>query len=204
MPIISFALVLIALTLPGCVTRTVQQTVVDDYGITIKLRSQAKPFGEATPRGFEQPAVIPAPRLALILGGIEIDQSENESNQDSARERRPAIPSKLLKKVSRGLSKALSEASPDQEVVVLAVRKQRQHGLFHRKFLTSFVSYLKQDQIYFFLSRVEWPMDNKRGRRPTARTPPQRPSHAHCYRGKRHVYESWCTGCSCRLAQLKV
>ena len=64
----------VALGLLGCATNTVQKTVVDQYGLTIKLRSQAKPFGDATPRGFEQPAVIPAPQLALILGGVEIDQ----------------------------------------------------------------------------------------------------------------------------------
>ena len=151
---------LATLTLPGCVTRSVQQEVVNEYGLTIKLRSQAKPFADPTPRGFEQPAVIPATRLALILGGIEIDR--RESDEDSARERRPAVPSKLLKQISEGLSQALAEASPDQEIVVLALRKQAQHGLFHRKFLTSFVSYLKQGQIYFFFSRVEWPVDKKR------------------------------------------
>ena len=158
------AMILTALALPGCVTRAVQQEVVNEYGLTIKLRSQAKPFGDPTPRGFEQPAVIPAPRLALILGGIEIDrrESDKDSAKDSARERRPAVPSRLLKQISEGLSQALAEASPDQEIVVLALRKQAQHGLFHRKFLTSFVSYLKQGQIYFFFSRVEWPVDKNR------------------------------------------
>ncbi len=150
----------VALGLMGCATTTVQKTVVDQYGLTIKLRSQARPFGEATPRGFEQPMEIPAPRLALILGGVEIDQRADEDS--AVFERRPAVPSKILGKVSEGLSQALAEASPDQEVVVLALRKELQHGIFHRKFLTSFVSYLKDGQLYLFFSRVEWPVDKKR------------------------------------------
>lgn len=150
----------VALGLLGCATSTVQKTVVDQYGLTIKLRSQAKPFGDATPRGFEQPAVIPAPQLALILGGVEIDQRPDANSP--VFERRPAIPSKILGKVSEGLAQAFAEASPDQEIVVLALRKELQHGVFHRKFLTSFVTYLKNDQLYLFFSRVEWPVDKKR------------------------------------------
>ncbi len=153
-------LLCLVLALPGCATRTVQQKVVDEYGLTVKLRSHAKLFGETSPRGFDQPSVISAARLALILGAIEID--ERESKDSTTRERRPAVPTRVLKQVARGLSLALAEASPDQEVVVLAVRKQAQHGIFNRKFLTSFVSYLKQDQIYFFFSRVDWPLDSKR------------------------------------------
>ena len=61
----------VAVALLGCATTSVQETVVDRNDLAIKLRSQAKPFGETTPRGFEQPVVIPASRLALILGGVE-------------------------------------------------------------------------------------------------------------------------------------
>jgi hypothetical protein len=147
-------------SLPGCATRTVQEKVVDEYGLTVKLRSQAKLFGETSPRGFDQPTVIPAARLELILRGLEID--ERESKDSGTRERRPAVPTKIVKRVARGLSAALAQASPDQEVVVLAIRKQSQHGIFNRKFLTSFVSYLKKDNIYFFFSRVDWPLNPKR------------------------------------------
>ena len=146
--------------MPGCATRSVQQTVVDGYGLTIKLRSQAKPFGETTARGFEQPSVILPARLALILGGIEIDVREDADSP--TRERRPAVPARILKPISEGLAKAFTEASADQEVVVLALRKQLQHGVFHRKFLTSFVTYLKDGEIHVFFSRVDWPVDAKR------------------------------------------
>ncbi len=153
-------LLLAPLVLAGCATQTHQRKVVDEYGLTIKLRSQSKLFGETTPRGFEQPTVIAAPRLALILGGIEIDRREDE---DSAiRERRPAVPAKILRQVSEGLSQALGAASPNQEIVVLAIRKKQQHGVFNRKFLTSFTCYLKGGQIYFFFSRLDWPLNAKR------------------------------------------
>jgi len=154
-------LVLLAtLLVGGCATRTVQQNVVEEYGLTIKLRSQADWMGPPKARGFNQPAQIAAPRLAKILGGIEVD--DRESEKSSVRERRPAVPAKILLKVSEGLEQAFAKASPDQEIVVLAVRKQMQHGVFNRKFLTSFTSYIKGDQIYFFFSRVDWPLNAKR------------------------------------------
>ena len=43
---------------------------------------------------------------------------------------------------------------------MLAVRKQRQHGLFNRKFLTSFVSWVENDSLYIVFSRVEWNLEN--------------------------------------------
>ena len=104
--------------------------------------------------------MIPAAQLALILGGVEIDQRPNADSP--VFERRPAVPSKILDKVSEGLSQAFAQASSDQEIVVLALRKELQHGVFHRKFLTSFVTYLKDGQLYLFFSRVEWPLDKKR------------------------------------------
>lgn len=165
--------IVLAFALPGCATRTVQQKVVDEYGLTIKLRSQAKLFGETTPRGFEQPAVIDPSRIALILGGIEVDQ--RASDEAVVRERRPAVPAKILQQVSDGLAQAFSEASPDQEVIVLAIRKQLQRGIFHRKFLTSFSTYLKDGEMYVFLSRVDWPLDSKRS---TDRLPEPQPGES--------------------------
>ncbi|MDE0886707.1 MAG: hypothetical protein OSB70_14360 [Myxococcota bacterium] len=153
-------LLLASLLVGGCANRTVQQNVVEQYGLTIKLRSQADWMGPPKARGFKQPAQIAAPRLARILGGIEVDDRENEKS--NVRERRPAVPNKVLLKVSEGLEQAFAKASPDQEIVVLAVRKQGQHGVFNRKFLTSFTSYIKGEQIYFFFSRVDWPLNAKR------------------------------------------
>lgn len=165
--------ILLSLALPSCATRTVQQKVVDEYGLTIKLRSQAKLFGATTPRGFEQPTVIAPSRIALILGGIEIDQ--RASKDAVVRERRPAVPAKILQQVSEGLSQAFSEASPDQEIIVLALRKQLQRGIFHRKFLTSFSTYLRDGEMYVFLSRVDWPLDSKRS---TDRLPEPQPGES--------------------------
>ena len=85
-----------------------------------------------------------------------------EDADSPTRERRPAVPARILKPISEGLAKAFTEASADQEVVVLALRKQLQHGVFHRKFLTSFVTYLRDGEIHVFFSRVNWPVDAKR------------------------------------------
>jgi hypothetical protein len=149
------------LLLPACATRTVNDTVVDEYGLEIRLRSQ-RPWlgGTPVPRGFAHPARISPARLETILGGIQIDMRESE---DSAiRERRYAIPRKILPDVADGLSHAFAEAGPDQEIVVMALQKRMQKGIFNRKYLTSFVTWIEGDDLVVQLSRLDWKTDQHR------------------------------------------
>ncbi len=163
-PMRALCLVLLALIwLPACATRTSNHTVVENYVVQIDLRSQKPLFGFKTlPRGFDQPIEISPARIEAILAGIQIDiRPEDDS---PIRERRYAIPRKILPKVADGLSKAFAEAGPDQELVVLALRKQMQKGFFNRKYLTSFVAYVEGGELFIHLSRVDWKTEEQRAR----------------------------------------
>lgn len=149
------------LLLPACATRTVNDTVVDEYGLEIRLRSQRPWFGATpVPRGFDHPARLSPARLETILGGIQIDMRESE---DSAiRERGYAIPRKILPDVADGLSRAFAAAGPDQEIVVMALQKRMQKGIFNRKYLTSFVTWIEGEDLVVQLSRLDWKTDQHR------------------------------------------
>jgi hypothetical protein len=83
---------------------------------------------------------------------------------------------------------------------VQSVRKEMQHGLFHRKYLTSFVSYVKEDRLHVLLSRVDWPLPDKSDK--TFRLPEPRPgeevmefrtvtSAQYHYAGRQGVRVAW-------------
>ncbi|MEE3326483.1 MAG: hypothetical protein VX252_04065 [Myxococcota bacterium] len=145
------------LGLTGCITQSVTEKVVDHYDLDIKLRGEKKLFGSYEPLGYNQPVTISSERLATILGGIEIDI--RKSKNSAVRERRPALSAKMLLSVSKSLPQAFAKASPNQQIIVMALRKQMQKGIFNRKYLTSFTTYVKGDDLYVFFSRIEWQID---------------------------------------------
>jgi hypothetical protein len=151
---ISLGLLLVLCVAPGCTTRNVVDTVADSALLQIRLRSQKEIFGETLPRGFGHPAEISASRMQAILSGIEIDTSK--SAEAMLRERKQAISPQVIRKVSERLVEAYAKAGPDQEIVVVSLRKQMQHGVFNRKYMTSFVTYIRAEELYVFLSRVEF------------------------------------------------
>jgi hypothetical protein len=141
----------LSIALSGCITRTVTAPVYLEGGIEVRLRSRIS-HGESVSQGFEHPAIISTQRLARILGAIEVDTGEGRDRQ-----RTGIMAYSMLVPVSEGLSRALEEANPGQEVVVMAVRKDRRRvALFHKKYLTSFVAYVKQGDLYIHLSRINW------------------------------------------------
>jgi hypothetical protein len=142
----------------GCSTRTVNSKVVGRHGLDIYLRSERAMFGDDVDRDFDQPADVSVERLEHILGSIEIETRE------SARvsERQHAIHAQIVADVADGVSKALAEAGPGQEIVVMAIRRQMQHGVFDRKYLTSFVVFMRNDRLYVHLSRVDWKIEKHR------------------------------------------
>ena len=161
-------LALCAVALGACATRTVTEEVFDEDRVTVMLRGETK-AGEPVNRGYAHPAAIAPTRLANILSRIDLRGEGDERN-----ERRPAIGVDSLYTIAEGLSKALSEAGPSQEIVVLAIRKHKRFGVFDRDYLTSFISYAKGEQLYLHLSRSDWEI----GRGKNDRTPqPQRGKH---------------------------
>ena len=153
------ALALCALTLGACATRTVTEKVFDEDRVTVTLRGETK-GGTPVDRGYAHPSEIAPTRLANILSRIDLRGAGDDSD-----ERRPAIDTGALYTVAEGLSKALSEAGPSQELVVLAIRNQKHFGVFDRDYLTSFIAYAKGEQLYIHMSRTDWDLGRKKNDR---------------------------------------
>ena len=145
-------LLLATLLAAGCITRTVKEPVFEQDKTNVFLRSQRK-GGEALPKAFGHPLAISAARLAHILSRIDVRGDGDDS------ERRAAIPLDSLYVIAEGMSKALAKANPDQEVVVMSVRRAKRLGLFDRNYLSSLVAYVRDDLLYIHLSRVDWEIE---------------------------------------------
>jgi len=130
-------------------TRVERENVFAEGRTEIELRQQLR-GGEPVPRGHAHPAIIAPTRLANVLASIDIRKGGEDT------ERQPAIPTETLYTIAKGVSQALAVASPDQELAVISIRNEKRFGIFDRNFLTSFVCYVKGDQLYVHLSRVDW------------------------------------------------
>ncbi len=142
------ALALLAAT--ACGPRYVRETVADDGGLTVLLRAEVR-SGQRVGRDYSHPATISGVRIAHILSRLDVRLSASEEGG----ERKPAIATDLLYDLGDLLSQALAKADPSQEVVVQALRKERRFGLFTEDYYTSFVAYVKGDDLYIHLSRVD-------------------------------------------------
>ncbi len=136
----------------------VRRPIIERTGIQIDLVREVKGL-ETQPRGFEHPAIISAPRLENILNAVEVETRVGKKG--SAIVRQPAFHPAIVETTAAALAEAFAEAGPDQEIGVQAVRKEMQLGVFHRKYLTSFLAYMKDGYLYLLLSRVDWPIPQK-------------------------------------------
>ena len=100
----------------GCITRSVKEPVFEQDLTQVLLRSQVK-GGETLPKGFQQPLAISAARMAHILSRVDMRSGGSDT------ERTPAIPLESLYVIADGMSKAFGKASPDQEIVVMSIRR---------------------------------------------------------------------------------
>jgi hypothetical protein len=128
----------LALTLGalGCGTRYARVQLVQRSDLAVTLRSEVR-GGEPIPRGFAQPAKIPAARLESILSRIDVRDTADDAN-----ERRAALPAELLPLLASALADALARADSTQEVALRAERRERRLGVFTRRFATSFVAFV--------------------------------------------------------------
>ena len=145
------SLILLGSLLGGCVTRSVRAPIINRMGIQVDLVRQIKGFS-TLPRGFEHPSIISAERMAHILNAVEIETR----GEGVGTLRQPGFHPDIVEKTARAISEALAEAGPDQEIGVKVVRKEMQLGIFHNKFLTSFLAYVDHGYLYLFLNRVDW------------------------------------------------
>jgi len=141
--------VIATLLATGCITRSVKEPVFEQGQTSVILRSQRK-GGETLPKGYGHPLAISAARMAHILSRIDLRSGEGDA------ERQAAIPLDSLYVIAEGMSKALGKADPDQEVVVMSVRRAKHWGVFDRNYLTSLLAYVKDDLIYVQIARADW------------------------------------------------
>jgi len=160
---IALGLATLLLSGVGCASRSIYQPVLDTYGLEIKLRAKKPYFGDVVEREFNHPATISTERMTHILAAVEVDFQRDKKS--AIRERKPAVAPEIIEAIAGGLTRALSEADPNQEVVVMALRKQMQHGVFNRKYLTSFVAYMKRERLYLIFSRIDWKTDENRNKK---------------------------------------
>jgi hypothetical protein len=151
--VVSTLLVLTA----GCGTRTVKTPIVDNPSLQVTLRHQLR-SGVVVERGFQHPVTISQQRLGHILGAVDIEQRE----EGKKRIRLAAIHPELITPVARALVEAFEAADSNQEVAVIAIRKQHRLGIFHKKFLTTLTAFFRDDRLYLHLSRVEWEIPKER------------------------------------------
>ncbi len=140
----------------GCLTRTVRTDVFNQKYTEVFLRGEKR--GRApVDRGYDHPAVASPIRLLNILSRIDLRLDAKHGSR-----RQPAIPIETIAQISKGLSKALAAANSTQQAVVLSIRREKRFGIFDRKYLTSFVAYVKDDLLYIHLSRSEWEIPKRR------------------------------------------
>ena len=144
-----------ALLATGCITRSVKEQVFEQDLTRVLLRSQSK-GGETLAKGFQQPLAISSARMAHILSRIDLRTGPSDS------ERKPAIPLASLYVIADGMSKAFAKAGPDQEVVVMSVRRGKHWGVFDRRYLTSLVAFVRDDLVYVYLGRADWEIPTNR------------------------------------------
>jgi hypothetical protein len=133
-----------------------RETVYEKGGIDVFLRSQKK-SGEVIDRGYDHPAAIAPVRLSHILSRVDARIEKKKMP-----ERTPAIPTDQLFTVAEGLSKALEEADPNQQVVVQILRRQKRLVLFDHHYLTNFLAYVKGDFLFLHFSRIDWEVPKSR------------------------------------------
>ncbi len=150
------ALLCAPILVSGCLTRHVRQDVYRDKRIEVFLRLDKRPI-RVVEKGHDHPAAISAVRVAHILSRLDIRKSADDGGR-----RTPAIPTQLLYSLANGVSQALSKADQDQEVVALAIRVERTFKILHQDYLTSFVAYVRGEQLFIHLSRVEWAVPDLR------------------------------------------
>ena len=140
-----------ALLATGCITRSVKEPVFEQDQTSVLLRSQRK-LGETLPKNFGHPLTISTARMAHILSRIDY----RKSNAEPSAPREPVIPLETLYVIAEGMSDAFAKANPDQEVVVMSVRRGKHWGIFDREYLTSLLAHVKDDLLYIQVARTEW------------------------------------------------
>jgi hypothetical protein len=149
----------------GCITRPSKTDVFEEGGIEIFLRSDVR-WMSPIDKGYSHPVTIAPVRVAHILSRIDLRPPKGVLlSFEGDKERVPAIQTEMLYTIAEGVSKALAQAEPSQEVVVMAIRDTQRWGVFDHDFLTSFVAYVRDERLYVHLARHDWEIPKQRDER---------------------------------------
>lgn len=132
-------------------TRTVRTQVYQEGGVRVFLR-HLEQGGEPMAMGFSQPRTISSIRVSRVLTHIDVRERSGKEEKAS---RNAAVSAELAAAMGEGISKALEEANPNQEVVVMATETRRRLGLFNADFLTSLVVWVKDDELWIELGDLD-------------------------------------------------
>jgi hypothetical protein len=148
-----FATLCLALTFgaTGCAERFVRHNVIKNQRIEADLVRTVKGF-TVQPQTYEHPAIISVPRLVNILNAIEVETPADGGGDI----RQPAFHPEIVERTATALAESLKEAGPNEEVGISAIRKEKRLGVFHTKYLTSFLARIENGNLYIDLDRVEW------------------------------------------------
>jgi hypothetical protein len=144
------ALITLVGALTGCAT--LAKTVFEKRGTTVKLESRR---GENL--DLDHPVIIAPTRLSHILSRVDVRLSVKDGQQ-----RVPAIPLESLDLIANGLAEGLREAGPNQHVVVYSIRSSKHFKVFDHQLLTSFIAYVKDENLFLHLSRTDWKIPPRR------------------------------------------
>lgn len=155
---------LLASQLVGCANGPRRHRIIDRRQVKVDLVREVKGF-KTQEKGYEHPAVVSKERLTHILGAVEVETRE----KDAGIVRQPAFHPDIVEPTAEALAEAFGQVGPNEEIGVLAIRKQRRIGIFHNKFLTSFLAYMEQGQLYLILRRVDWQIPQAKEKDPLPR-----------------------------------
>jgi hypothetical protein len=142
-----------ALLVTACGTRYSRMTLQDTDDATVVLRAEIK-HGKPVDQHYKQPATIAAIRITHILAAIDV---RKDVTKEQVGDREAAVPTQLLYPLGDMLSQALAKADSTQQVVVMALRKQRRLGVFTEKYLTSLIAFVDdQNRLEIHFSRIDW------------------------------------------------
>lgn len=157
--------VLLGGLLGGCAARPRRHRIMDQRVIKVDLVREVKGF-RTLPKGYEHPAIISAERAKHVLGAIDIETRDGKAGGVI---RQPAIHPDILQPAAEALSKAFAEVGPDEEVGLMAIRKEKRLGILHKKYLTTFLAYMQDGQLYLLLRRVDWEIPRSKEQDPQPR-----------------------------------
>lgn len=134
------------------------EDVFKEGPVKVFLRAEKNwQFGQLVEKDYSHPVTISPVRVAHILSRIDVRL---------AGKRMPAIPTDMIYPMAEGISRSLSRAGAEQDVVVMAIEKEHSLGIFDHDYLTSFVVYAKGDQLFVYLARIHWQVPAKEKDKP--------------------------------------